>query len=278
MSREPSVVQSDPGPAPTSCDGREDGNTTRDSAGGNDPGEGERNGMRSAGAAPDTTRELTIPGDATVFVVDDDPALLKLISKLIESTGRAVETYRSAQEFLNGYRSGRSGCLVLDVRMPGMSGLALQERLAADEIPLPVLIVTGFGDVPVAVQAMRQGAFDFIEKPFSGQMLLDRIEAAMLEDQRRRRSLASRDTVRKRRATLTPREKQVMDLVVQGNPNKLIGTSLGLSPKTVEVHRAKVMKKMEAGSLAELVRMALLIGRDATANPDARSDRESEFS
>jgi FixJ family two-component response regulator len=139
--------------------------------------------------------------------------------------------------------------------MPGMSGLALQERLAADEISLPILIITGYGDVPVAVQAMRQGAFDFIEKPFSGQMLIDRIEAALEEDARRRRTRGEKDEIRKRISSLTPREKQVMDLVIQGKPNKSVGTALGLSPKTVEVHRANVMKKMAVGSLAELVRM-----------------------
>lgn len=200
--------------------------------------------------------------DGTVFVVDDDPALLRLIRKLLETSGRRVETFTSATEFLESYRAERAGCLVLDVRMPGMSGLALQERLATDEIALPILIVTGYGDVPVAVQAMRQGAFDFIEKPFSGQILIDRIEAALTEDLRRRRTRTSREEVRRRRSTLTPRERQVMDLVVQGKPNKLVGAALHLSPKTVEVHRANVMKKMEAGSLAELVRMALLIGEE----------------
>jgi FixJ family two-component response regulator len=193
--------------------------------------------------------------DATVFVVDDDPALLRLIRKLLETSGRKVETYASAQEFLETSKSDRPGCLVLDVRMPGMSGLALQERLAADEISLPILIITGYGDVPVAVQAMRQGAFDFIEKPFSGQMLIDRIEAALEEDARRRRTRGEKDEIRRRIHSLTPREKQVMDLVVQGKPNKSVGTALGLSPKTVEVHRANVMKKMAVGSLAELVRM-----------------------
>ena len=210
-----------------------------------------------------TPQRATNPGagtpmaeaEATVFVVDDDPALLRLIRKLLETSGRKVETYSSATEFLATSKSDRPGCLVLDVRMPGMSGLALQERLGADEISLPILIITGYGDVPVAVQAMRQGAFDFIEKPFSGQMLIDRIEAALAEDSRRRRLRGEKDEIRRRIHSLTPREKQVMDLVVQGKPNKSVGTALGLSPKTVEVHRANVMKKMAVGSLAELVRM-----------------------
>ncbi len=206
----------------------------------------------------------TVPrdGDATVFVVDDDPALLRLIRKLLETNGRKVETFNSAKEFLDRYTPERAGCLVLDVRMPEMSGLALQKRLATDEIALPILIITGYGDVPVAVQAMHQGAFDFIEKPFSGQFLIDRIEAALTEDARRRRTRMTREEVRRRRATLTPRERQVMDLVVQGKPNKLVGVALHLSPKTVEVHRANVMKKMIATSLADLVRMALLVGDD----------------
>jgi FixJ family two-component response regulator len=196
--------------------------------------------------------------EPTVFVVDDDPALLRLIRKLLGN--RKVETYSSGQEFLAAYSPDRPGCLLLDVKMPGMSGLALQERLAADAITLPILIITGYGDVPIAVQAMRQGAFDFIEKPFSGQVLVERIDAALAEDARRRKTRITREEVRRRRTTLTQRERQVMDLVVQGKPNKLVGSALGLSPKTVEVHRANVMKKMEAQSLADLVRMALLLG------------------
>ena len=136
--------------------------------------------------------------EATVFVVDDDPALLRLIRKLLESSGRKVETYSSATEFLATSKSARPGCLVLDVRMPGMSGLALQERLAADAITLPILIITGYGDVPIAVQAMRQGAFDFIEKPFSGQVLVERIDAALAEDARRRKTRITREEVRRR--------------------------------------------------------------------------------
>jgi FixJ family two-component response regulator len=211
----------------------------------------------------ETATPAVLPdAEPTVFVVDDDPALLRLIRKLLEAGKRRVETFPSATEFLEVYKPERTGCLVLDVRMPGMSGLALQERLGADAIALPILIVTGYGDVPVAVQAMRQGAFDFIEKPFSGQILIERIEAALAEDARRRKSRMTREEVRRRRAMLTPRERQVMDLVVQGKPNKLVGSALGLSPKTVEVHRANVMRKMEAQSLADLVRMALMIGEE----------------
>ena len=217
-------------------------------------------GMRPTPLATITGKGQTMGGaEPTVFVVDDDPALLRLIRKLVETSGRTVETYASAGEFLENCKSDRPGCFVFDVRMLGMSGLALQERLAVESISLPILIITGFGDVPVAVQAMRQGAFDFIEKPFSGQMLIDRIEAALQEDARRRRDRGERDEIRRRVQLLTPREKQVMDLVVQGRPNKSVGTALGLSPKTVEVHRANVMKKMAAGSLAELVRMVLAI-------------------
>src|SRR6188508_2401828 len=152
--------------------------------------------------APDRYHDTrTEKGDAmastesTVFVVDDDPALLRLIRKLLESSGRKVETFASGGEFLETYKPDRAGCLVLDVRMPGMSGLALQERLANDQIALPILIITGCGDVPVAVQAMRQGAFDFIEKPFSGQMLIDRIEAALVEDSNRRRERTTLEEV-----------------------------------------------------------------------------------
>jgi FixJ family two-component response regulator len=213
---------------------------------------------RSESPQPEPT-----PSEPTVFVVDDDPALLRLIRKLLAASGRRVETFGSATEFLSAYTPDRTGCLVLDVRMPGMSGLALQEKLSADRIALPILIVTGYGEVPIAVQAMRQGAFDFIEKPFSGQVLVERIEAALAEDARRRKCRVTREEVRRRRASLTPRERQVMDLVVEGKPNKLVSSALGLSPKTVEVHRANVMRKMEAHSLADLVRMSLLLGGDA---------------
>ena len=220
-------------------------------------------------AGGDHERRAVLPplvDDApTVFVIDDDPALRKLISKLLESSGRRVETFAAATDFLAAYQPTRTGCLVLDVRLPGMSGLALQERLSADSITLPILVVTGYGDVPVAVQAMRQGAFDFIEKPFSGQLLVERIEAALVEDRRRRAKRVTLEQIRARRATLTSREKQVMDFVVQGKPNKMVGQLLGLSPKTVEVHRSNVMKKMDADSLPDLVKMAVQLGPEELA-------------
>ncbi len=192
----------------------------------------------------------------TVFIVDDDNAMCESLRWLIESVDLQVETFPSAQDFLAGYHRDKPGCLVLDVRMPGMSGLDLQDRLKSDGIGLPVLIVTGFGDVPMAVRAMKGGAVDFIEKPFSDQALLDRIQEAIERDEARRHEARQVEAIILRYRALTARGCEVMQLVVAGRSNKAIATSLNLSPKTVEVHRARVMSKMQAGSLAELVRMA----------------------
>ncbi len=198
--------------------------------------------------------------EQTVFVVDDDAAVRDSLSWLIKSVGLKVEAYASAQEFLEKYDPVRSGCLVLDVRMPGMSGLELQERLAADRIALPVIIITGHGDVPMAVRAVKAGAFDFIEKPFNDQVLLDRIQQALKKDVEVRKSAAKRAEVEKRLALLTPREREVLDMVVSGNPNKVIAAQLGISCRTVEIHRGRVMEKMQASSLSDLVRIGLTSG------------------
>ena len=195
---------------------------------------------------------------ATVFVVDDDEAVRNSLRWLIESVGVKVETYESAQAFLRAYRPKRAGCLVVDVRMPGMSGLELQDWLVMQGINLPVIVITGHGDVPMAVRAMKTGAVDFIEKPFNDQLLLDRIQSAVEQDIQRRHDNAERTEIEARLAQLTPREREVMNMVVAGDSNKMIATTLGVSKKTVEAHRAKVMEKMEAESLAELVRMALI--------------------
>jgi two-component system response regulator FixJ len=194
----------------------------------------------------------------TVFVVDDDPAMRASLRWLIESVGLSVRTYATAQEFLGCYEPGVPGCLVLDVRMPGMSGLDLQAELAARQINLPVLIITGYAEVPVAVRAMKAGAFDFIEKPFSDQTLLDRIRKAIAIDRKARRAQEERAQVRKRMTQLTPREHDVMERVVEGSSNKVIAGELNVSAKTVEVHRKRVMEKMGAHSLAELIRLRLL--------------------
>jgi FixJ family two-component response regulator len=193
----------------------------------------------------------------TVFVVDDDQAMRNSLKWLIESVSMQVETYESANAFIQAYYPGRSGCLLLDVRMPGMSGLELQEYLRVNQIAIPVIIITGHGDVPMAVRAMKAGAVDFIEKPFNDELLLESIRHAMALDAKQRDMQSQRAEIATRLARLTPREHEVMVMVTNGRANKEIATSLGVSSKTVEAHRARVMEKMEADSLAELVRMAI---------------------
>ena len=193
----------------------------------------------------------------TVFVVDDDQAMRKSLKWLIESVGMQVESYASADEFIRNYYPGRSGCLLLDVRMPGMSGLDLQEQFIRQNIKIPIIIITGHGDVPMAVRAMKAGAVDFIEKPFNDEFLLDSIRKALALDVQQRTFQAQRAEIATRLAHLTPREHEVMDMVTNGKSNKEIANQLGVSTKTVEAHRARVMEKMEASSLAELVRMVM---------------------
>jgi FixJ family two-component response regulator len=196
--------------------------------------------------------------DPTVFVVDDDDAVRSFLSELIASVGLNVETYASAQKFLDTCERGRAGCLVLDIRMPGMSGLELQKELVTRDIRIPVIILTGHGDVQTAVETMKAGAFDFIEKPFNNELLLDRVQRAVAQQVDVTADSVKRDEIADRRALLTPRERQVMDMVANGEMNKLIAHRLGISEKTVEIHRSKVMEKMQARSLAELVRMVVL--------------------
>lgn len=195
-----------------------------------------------------------------VFVVDDDQAIRSSLKWLIESVGLRVETYATADEFMRSYYPGRAGCLMLDVRMPGMSGLELQEHFAKHDILIPIIIITGHGDVPMAVRAMKSGAIDFIEKPFNDELLLESIRNALVLDVRQRETQAQRAEIAARLAHLTPREHEVMEMVTEGRSNKEIATGLGVSAKTVEAHRARVMEKMEAGSLAELVRMVIAAG------------------
>lgn len=197
--------------------------------------------------------------DKTIFIVDDDQAVRDSLGWLISSVGFKAETFASAQEFLEAYQPGRSGCVLVDVRMPGMSGLELQKRMAAQPFCLPVIIVTGHGDVQMAVRAMKDGAFDFIEKPYNDQVLLDLVQKAVEECERRRTAQTESHIVTALADTLTPRERQVMDLIVMGNTNKQIAHALKISDKTVEVHRARVMEKLEASSLAELVRKAMIL-------------------
>jgi RNA polymerase sigma factor (sigma-70 family) len=195
--------------------------------------------------------------EPTVFIVDDDQAVARSLRWLIETVRLKVETFASAQAFLDGYDSSKPGCLVLDVRMPGMSGLDLQEHLAAQRIHVPIIFITGHGDVQMAVRAVQSGAFDFVEKPFNDQDLLDRIQKAIVFDAGQRDKNTQRVQLQTLFASLTPREREVLDLVAEGMSNKAIANSLGLSAKTVEVHRAKMMEKMQAHSVADLVKMAM---------------------
>ena len=190
----------------------------------------------------------------TVFVVDDDQAMRSSLKWLIESVGMSVETYSSADEFIREYYPGRAGCLLLDIRMPGMSGLELQEHF----VQIPIIIITGHGDVPMAVRAMKAGAVDFIEKPFNDELLLESIRNALLLDVEQRSTQSGRAEIATRLAHLTPREHEVMEMVTDGRSNKEIAVTLGVSAKTVEAHRARVMEKMQADSLAGLVKMAML--------------------
>jgi two-component system, LuxR family, response regulator FixJ len=196
----------------------------------------------------------------TVFVVDDDPSVRRALARLIDSVGLKVETYPGGQEFLNAYDASRPGCLVLDVRMPQVSGLQLQEWLSERGIELPIIFVTGHGDVPMSVRAMRAGAVDFLPKPFSNQDLLDAVQRALTRDVELRAARATRASVDERVRRLTRREREVFVLVATGKMNKEIASALDISEKTIKVHRARVMEKMEAGSLAELVLLAQAAG------------------
>jgi RNA polymerase sigma factor (sigma-70 family) len=195
--------------------------------------------------------------EPTVFVVDDDEAVRSAMRMLIKSSGLAVQTFASATEFLDTYEPTTPGCLVLDLRMPGLSGLELQEELNKRRITLPLIVVTGHGNVPMAVRAVKRGAVDFLEKPFDDQVLLQRIEQAIELDGRRRKHHAEQRAVVERIARLSPREREVMELLVEGLGNKEIALELGLSRKTVDIHRSHVMMKLGVDSLAELVRMGL---------------------
>ena len=198
--------------------------------------------------------------EPTVFVVDDDRAKRESLSWLLDSVGLRVRSYATAADFLAEHDPAQPGCLVLDVRMPGMCGLDLQAELARRGVELPTIVITGHAEVSMAVRAVKAGAIDFIEKPFSDQLLLDRVRQALQIDLEAREVRRRREDARRRLATLTAREREVLDLVVAGKANKEIASALGLSTKTVEVHRAHVMSKMCVDSLAELIRITLLAG------------------
>ena len=194
----------------------------------------------------------------TVFVIDDDPAVRQSVFWLVESAGRRAEAFDSAESFLDSYDSDSAGCVLTDVRMPGMGGLKLQEEMQSRNHIIPFIMMTAYGDVSVAVRAMKAGAVDFLEKPYSDQALLDLIEEAIKKDEENRQKKKATEAVHIKFESLTAREQQVMGLIVQGRSNKQMAAQLEISTKTIEAHRSKVMGKMQAGSVAELTQLATL--------------------
>lgn len=195
--------------------------------------------------------------NASVLIVDDDDAVRSSLRLLLKSVGLPAIAYASATDFLSAWQPEQPGCLVLDVRMPGMSGLELQHELNRRGAIIPVIFITGHADIPMAVEAIQHGAFDFLQKPFRDQDLIDRVQRALTTDAQQRRELAKREVIRERFDSLTPREREVLTLVTRGKANKVMAGDLGVSQRTVEIHRARVMEKMGAASLAQLVRMML---------------------
>lgn len=197
---------------------------------------------------------------AIVFIVDDDLSIRKALGRLLRSFGFQVETFPSAQKFLEHERPDAPGCLVLDVRMPGLDGLELQCSLREANVSLPIVFITGHGDIPMTVQAMKAGAVDFLPKPFDDEALLNAVRQAIARDVQARQERADNTVLRRRVDSLTPREREVLELVVSGMLNKQVGHRLGVTEKTIKVHRAQAMHKMQASSLAELVRLAERVG------------------
>jgi FixJ family two-component response regulator len=196
----------------------------------------------------------------TVFLVDDDDALRKATSRLLAANGFRVRPFASAEAFLDEYRPGESGCLLLDLHMPGKSGLDLQQTLLDRGVALPIVFLTGHGDVPASVRAMKGGAIDFLQKPVEEGRLIETLESALEADQRLRAERSDLDGLRKRLESLTPREREVLQEIVTGKLNKQVALSLDIAERTVKLHRARVLEKMGAPSLADLVRMAQKLG------------------
>ena len=202
-----------------------------------------------------------IEASATVFIVDDDAVMRSLIAAKVTAAGLVAETYASGLDFLASFDQSRPGCLVCDVNMPGMSGLELQQQLNALGAPLTVIFITAKTDVPTAVSAMHHGAFDYLLKPFSDDVLIDCVRTALLRDREVRRSISEITEIRERRARLTEREREVLEHLVQGASNKTMAHELGIAQRTVELHRSNVLSKMGARSIAQLVRMMMNLER-----------------
>ena len=195
--------------------------------------------------------------ELTVFVVDDDEEVRDAMKRLMNSVGLTVETFASAEDYLAQFDPARAGCLLLDVRMKGKSGLDVQERLVLEEVQPPIIIITGHGDIPMVLRAVKAGAVDFIEKPFNEQVLLDSVHRAIKLDGEHRGRVLHLADIRARLECLTTREREILDFVVDGKRNKVIAGELGISQSTVECHRARVMEKIQAESLSDLMRMML---------------------
>jgi two-component system response regulator FixJ len=195
----------------------------------------------------------------SVFIVDDDAAVRDSLSMLLRSVGIQSRTFESGDDFLDSYQADFAGCILLDIRMPGVSGMEVQRQLMERECTLPIIFITGHGDIPMAVEAMHLGAHDFVQKPFHDQELLDRIQAALNANREQQDDIELRRSVKNRYDTLTPREAEVMSAVVKGHANKVIAMDLELSQRTVEIHRARVMEKMQVRSLAQLVKLSVLL-------------------
>jgi two-component system response regulator FixJ len=203
---------------------------------------------------------FTMSADAIVHVIDDDEAVRQSLEFLLRASGITARTYESASAFLNALPATEAGCVITDVRMPGISGIELLKRLGEMQVGLPVIVMTGHGDVPLAVEAMKNGAVDFLEKPYEDDLLLGSVRSALDRAQQNAARDARRADVEARLTTLTNREREVLDGLIAGKPNKIIAFDLAISPRTVEIYRANVMTKMAAASLSDLVRMALVSG------------------
>jgi two-component system, LuxR family, response regulator FixJ len=225
---------------------------------------------------PDHESRKETPANGVVYVVDDDTELREYMRWLLEPAGWRVETYGDPNEFLAAYRDAGAACVVTDVCMPGLSGLDLQRELAERGIDLPVILISAYANVPNVVRAMREGALDFLEKPFDGETLLGRVREALARSDKARRSAAERAEVAARLARLTPRQRAVLEGLTQGKPSKIIAADLGVSPRTVDVHRFRLMQNLGANSLPDLFRIVVLVGSGEGADGAVRRPPEGK--